>query len=954
MKIAQAYPRQDTSSRKNNSTGFGGYTQKPVHRSQAVAILEAALAVREPRFARQAALNWLTVYPGDLPIALIHAQALVLSSSPKSTSGYSQAVQILEGVCQTDPEYLEAYEALLTAREAAGKHDVIDVTGCILALGGSSPRKTSGPAWGPLLWQAKTTINHAGGIGADIAEKLVHQALVSEPRTPLAGIVHLQVAKHTGLPLQSMQSLAEMYHSRWPTCVQFYLLLAETLMDGGEADRAVSLLHQAAARDISGQAATRLWGLCHPYRSLWSDNLAAPLLKDLAVPSGVAAALGWNRLPSNIDEDGTAIFFGQEQDAAHLGAENLDDCQGDDLEYKVRHGFIGPTRVKPARPRQREKYPSVHLDIPPVPEELRSVQEELEKVAGRIKKPQLAHTDGRFPAYIVFTSRSGLIGQYGKENAARIEAKIGELVENVSGRKNWNAHLFYADDPAGSPDLGLDNLKVKPARPGDPWSMKLALTDLDAAIRKQGEMVGALLIVGGPEVVPFHRLPNPVDDDDFDVPSDNPYGTRDENYFVPEWPVGRIPGGAGRDPELILKVLDGLVADHKKNAESQPWFVHLWQALIGKIWPAISRTRPSLGYTASIWRRASLSVFRPIGDGRTMLVSPPTRSADYFASYGSPSSNGDLEDYARTEPYGVPLTLHPARLGYFNLHGLADSSEWYGQRDPIEAEEGPDYPVALRPDDITGSYSLNGGKTPCVVFTEACFGAHLEGRQIDESLALKFLASGSKAVVGSTCIAYGAVNSPLTAADLLGFSFWTYLSEGLPAGEALRRAKIRLAREMHRRQGYLDGEDQKTLISFVYYGDPLALADGGGRSAKSILRPQRPPSNVRLVCDRSEDDNPNGHIPADIVSYVKNIVEQYLPGMEGAHLSLVHEHGDCDGLSHECPASHFGAKTQPTSSPSRRVVTLSKQVRKNPYIHKHFARLTLDSQGKLVKLVVSR
>jgi hypothetical protein len=894
MKISQAYPRQDTLSGKNNPNGFGGYTQKPIHRSQAVAILEAAISVREPRFARQAALNWLMVYPGDLQIALIHAQALVFSSTSKSRAGYSQAIQILEGICQTDPEYLEAYETLQEAQKSAGLPESDFVIGCIHSLSGPSKKRPTGPHWGPLLWQAKTTINHAGGIGADIAEKLVHQALVTEPNTPLAGIVHLQVAKQSNLPQQSIQSLAEMYYTRWPTCVQFYLLLAETLMDGGEADRAVSLLHQAAARDVSGQAAVRLWGPEHPYRSLWSENLAAPLLKDTTVPAAVAAALGWNRLPSNIDMMQAAGFF--ENDAGHPSAdeENFesDEVFGFD---QARLSFSAPPKVRPARPYHKEKYPSIPVDIPPVPEELRSVKEELEKVASRIKKPQLAHTDGRFPTYIVFTSRAGLVGHYGKENAAKIEAKIGELVEAVSGRKNWNAHLFYADDPSGSPDLKLDKMKVKPARPGDPWSMKLALSDLDAVLRKQGEMVGALLIVGGPEIVPFHRLPNPVDDDDFDVPSDNPYATRDENYFVPEWPVGRIPGGAGREPELILKVLDGLIAEHRKNAESVPWFVHLWHSIVGKIWPAIARTRPSLGYTASIWRRASLSVFRPIGDGRTMLISPPTRSADYFSSYSSASSDGGQDNLSQPDPYGIPLTLHPARLGYFNLHGLIDSSEWYGQRDPIEAEDGPDYPVALRPEDISGSYSLNGGKTPCVVFTEACFGAHLEGRQIEDSLALKFLSSGSKAVVGSTCIAYGAVNSPLTAADLLGFSFWTYLSEGLPAGEALRRAKIRLAREMHRRQGYLDGEDQKTLISFVYYGDPLAISSGNGRTSKSILRPQRPPSNVKLICDRSEDDHSDGHIPAEIVGYVKNIVEQYLPGMDGAHLTLVHEHGTVMG-----------------------------------------------------------
>ena len=53
-----------------------------------------------------------------------------------------------------------------------------------------------------------------------------------------------------------------------------------------------------------------------------------------------------------------------------------------------------------------------------------------------------------------------------------------------------------------------------------------------SALAKHGEMIGALLIVGGPDIIPFHNLPNPVDDLDMEVPSDNPYGTRDENYFI--------------------------------------------------------------------------------------------------------------------------------------------------------------------------------------------------------------------------------------------------------------------------------------------------------------------------------------------------------------------------------------------------------------------------------------
>ncbi len=140
---------------------------------------------------------------------------------------------------------------------------------------------------------------------------------------------------------------------------------------------------------------------------------------------------------------------------------------------------------------------------------------------------------------------------------------------------------------------------------------------------------------------------------------------------------------------------------------------------------------------------------------------------------------------------------------------------------------------------------LNSGRAPQVVFSEACYGAHIINKSTDQAMSLRFLQVGTQAVVGSTCISYGSISPPLIAADFLGHAFWSFLREGVPAGEALRRAKISLAREMHNRQGYLDGEDQKTLISFVLYGDPLAIPVGLERTAKSILRPARPPAHIK-------------------------------------------------------------------------------------------------------------
>jgi hypothetical protein len=474
-------------------------------------------------------------------------------------------------------------------------------------------------------------------------------------------------------------------------------------------------------------------------------------------------------------------------------------------------------------------------------------------------------------------------------------------------------------------------------------------------LEKQGEMIGALLIVGGSEVVPFHNLPNPVDDADLDVASDNPYATRDENYFIPEWPVGRLPGGEGNDPWLLLHTLQQFIQHHQQKTQWKPWYQRWWKNLLEKLGHNPGRTKPSLGYTAAIWRRVAGSVFRPIGEGRALLVSPPVQVCDSSPSQTESenqklsSPGGKLKNKKNTR---LDLHLCPSRLGYFNLHGLQDAIEWYGHRDPFETNDGPDYPVALRPKDI--EIHLNNGRAPQVVFSEACYGAYILGRSVEESIILKFLASGSQAVVGATCTAYGTVTSPLTAADLLGYSFWNFIEQGLPAGEALRQAKFHLAHEMHSRQGYLDGEDQKTLISFVLYGDPLTLPLYSSRGLESTLRSRNLPGQVKVICDRSEEEYPVETVPEEVLLHVKQIVARYLPGMSDAHLTISRERVQCNSQSHKCPAAQMGPDSLPTRQPNRRVVTLRKEVQRISKVHHHYARLTLDPHGKLVKLVVSR
>jgi hypothetical protein len=425
--------------------------------------------------------------------------------------------------------------------------------------------------------------------------------------------------------------------------------------------------------------------------------------------------------------------------------------------------------------------------------------------------------------------------------------------------------------------------------------------------------------------------------------------------------VGRIPDGTGNDPSLLINALQCITARHAGIHEPpKQLLLRIWNWLKELFRPSEPDLEPSFGYTAEVWKRAAVSVFRTIGEPSALVSSPP-KGLD-----GEDGTAGDTLS---------GISLPTTQLAYFNLHGVADGSDWYGERDPAETRDGPVLPVALRPQDV-----VNGGKAPQVVFSEACYGANILDKSIEGALALKFLASGSQIVVGSTVVAYGSIAPPLNAADLLGKAFWKYLGDGFPAGDALRRAKFYLAQEMHRKQGYIDGEDQKTLISFVLYGDPLSWfkidlkgalgwIPGTPRSRrrvkdpKKVYRSTKPAILVKTVCDRSEVPGTSEPIPTEVVDRVKRMVDQYLPGMRGAQLTLSREHAECCCEGHSCPTGQLGGKTKPDAHPTRAVITLRKQVvishgedDQDPdrHVHQRYARVTLDKRGRIVKLAVSR
>ncbi|HMK09672.1 MAG TPA: C25 family cysteine peptidase, partial [Anaerolineales bacterium] len=738
----------------------------------------------------------------------------------------------------------------------------------------------------------------------------------ADPDVPLPALVLMRSLQAAGDQAAAVATARAAY-DRWPECIAFSLTLADDLLRRGEHARAVEYLHRAASHDPTGRVALRLLGRDHPYRSLWSEKLAAEIQRP--VPAEVAAVLGENRLGgvgASTRPAPEAVVA-----AATAPAAALPSIAAPVIAAAVLGGSDGP---EPApEPWESFRGPDSGDKAPQESPEMERIRADFDRMAAYIKAPQAAaDVDRRQPAYIVLSSRTRLTQTFGEDRFARIDEAVHALVDALRGRPGWSAYTFYPDDPAA-----LKPFRLSPVDPGNAWQVKLRLADLDRTLARRGEMIGAVLIVGGDGIIPFHQLPNPTDDDDQTVASDNPYSTSDENYLAPEWPVGRLP--CEDDPDVLVRILRESATAHAYAYRAATPGQRLRAWLRGRFGVIFGARPRSLGYSASVWRKASMAVFRSIGDPQAMLTSPPAEA-------------GALPAQA----------ARPTTLSYYNLHGIEDGPEWFGQRDAMRDKPGEtDFPVALRPQDI-----VNGGRAPKIVFSEACYGAHVVSRTSDDAIALKFLSSGTHAVVGSTEISYGSVTPPLIAADLLGRYFWDQLNQGLPVGEALRRAKLSLEAEMHRRQGFLDGEDQKTLISFVLYGDPLYLAQPlpRGTAPKSPIRAARRPKDIKVACALGPASVPAAELQPETFDRVKTIVSQYLPGLADATAQVHSQHCGCDGRDHLCPCSQLGMKSAPGDGQQTIVVTLAKQFPDGDRRHSHFARLTLDSTGKVLKLAVSR
>jgi hypothetical protein len=365
--------------------------------------------------------------------------------------------------------------------------------------------------------------------------------------------------------------------------------------------------------------------------------------------------------------------------------------------------------------------------------------------------------------HLILSSKQRLQAKYGAVGLAQLEAKLADYEATLTD-KGIDAARVYVDDPAS-----LSGFSLAPVSAENAGAVKDLLDALEDALLASDQTLDSVLILGGHEIVPFHQLDNPSfspgGDSDTEVLSDNPYASSDDEYLIPERAVGRLPDGRSNDVGLLLAQLDAAIAHHRRRR----------------------RLYFNFGYSAAAWERASRAVYDTVGRLIYLRLSPP-KSVDTFRG----------------------RWLRKRKFLYYNLHGSETTPVWYGEGDGS-------YPIAFSPEMIEEQDADVWG---AIAFSEACYGANIIGKDPDEAISLKFMQKGVACFVGSTKISWGPASPPSSEADLIGVYFMGRVKEGIPFGQALMQAKVALAQEMIRRYGGLDGDDEKTLLEFVLYGDP--------------------------------------------------------------------------------------------------------------------------------------
>ena len=393
------------------------------------------------------------------------------------------------------------------------------------------------------------------------------------------------------------------------------------------------------------------------------------------------------------------------------------------------------------------------------------------------------------------------------------------------------------------------------------WDYMDILTDVHNGEQAAGDEISQyLFIIGGSDIIPMpyihHYIPNDSNDDsiDTDMLYAYPYGkemitllenqaafTYDQLFFV-----GRLPLGEDASLEDLCGYLE-------RNIDYSNGFP----------------MNEAYGQCDPHWKKVSSYVANDLLNG------------NYFR---------DLSRYLSPDHYYNRLLLSPmvvegnlqqvfhtnASLYYFNLHG-GEGLESRGYAGVMLNKEEYGALPAIEPEHMMTC------EEPNIVISEACYGGRFIGLDQHHSMMLASLFTNTLAFVGSSRVAWGAVDdasSPqsgvsVSYADIIAGYFISTILQGYTVAEALFIARSAVL------QGTVPGDPHAalTVVEFNLFGDPMTtmnvrtnLKSGNKATSKTTLID--PNTKIGCTIEKIKTEKENGSILEQVRGAVNANIQQ--------------------------------------------------------------------------------
>ena len=243
-------------------------------------LFKAGLRLNELNFLLDLNSCWLKNYENDIEAQINQANLHSLLHENKTS------ISLFSSILKKDPENIDIYRKILPINKTESDF----YQNAIFVVSNTLQEPSNLEKWGIFLKAAKKAHQQKN---QKEAKRLINSALQEAPDNILVAITHAQI-ECAGEKILAAEKLCQLYMSRWDSCLQFKLELANLYLKNFKEDEAINILHDCMRLDPGGVVVRRNFGEDHEFCTIWPKSRSVEYKG--AIPSEIAIALNWQQL----------------------------------------------------------------------------------------------------------------------------------------------------------------------------------------------------------------------------------------------------------------------------------------------------------------------------------------------------------------------------------------------------------------------------------------------------------------------------------------------------------------------------------------------------------------------------------------------------------------------------------------------------------------------------------